>query len=269
MFFSDKDKLQSYWEERGQDFFQYRGENFYTITPIPYYVKRRELLLNLATPYIQTPAARKILDFGCGDGWYLAYFSTNMTFNSKSWYGTDIAYSMLERAKTKCPEAILKKCSDGIPFIEKFDVIYTFSVFAHIIDNEALSKIVASISNALEQNGIWLLFEQTAPFNYGHTTFIRRPSNFYVRLAHKHALSVVDRKIIQFPAHQYFERTLAKLWYKYLSAGKTDHERRVNANKSSIFTFLSKLSLILTLRPIREDNSRSWGYSFLVFKKIA
>ena len=36
----------AYWEQRGAEGFEYRGETFYTITPIGFYYERRRKLLN-------------------------------------------------------------------------------------------------------------------------------------------------------------------------------------------------------------------------------
>jgi len=55
----------NYWNSRGSNFFKYKGEYFYTITPIPHYYKRRKLLLNLIGERLRDKNA--VLDYGCGD----------------------------------------------------------------------------------------------------------------------------------------------------------------------------------------------------------
>ena len=63
----------SYWERRGRLKCYYKNEEFYTITPIPYYYKRRKIILELIEEYISKGEVQKVCDFGCGDGWYINF----------------------------------------------------------------------------------------------------------------------------------------------------------------------------------------------------
>jgi 2-polyprenyl-3-methyl-5-hydroxy-6-metoxy-1,4-benzoquinol methylase len=65
-----------YWNMRADNSYKYKGECFYTLTPIPYYYSRRRILLKLLGREIKKINKGKILDFGCGDGFYLKYFTT-------------------------------------------------------------------------------------------------------------------------------------------------------------------------------------------------
>jgi len=44
---------QHYWDDRGGVSYCYKGETFYTVTPIPYYYRRRAVLLALMRPLIE------------------------------------------------------------------------------------------------------------------------------------------------------------------------------------------------------------------------
>jgi hypothetical protein len=65
---------ENYWLDRGNNLYEYKGEKYYTITPIPYYLKRRELLLknveNIINKLVEKKRFLKICDYGCGDGYY-------------------------------------------------------------------------------------------------------------------------------------------------------------------------------------------------------
>lgn len=41
-----------FWEFRATHQYQYRGETFYTITPVPFYCSRRGLVLRLMEEYL-------------------------------------------------------------------------------------------------------------------------------------------------------------------------------------------------------------------------
>ena len=62
---------QDYWNDRGMNSYWYKGETFYTVTPIPLYYRRRVLLLELLEPLVVDNNVKDICDFGCGDGWYI------------------------------------------------------------------------------------------------------------------------------------------------------------------------------------------------------
>lgn len=85
-----------YWNQRATFEVFYQGEDFYTITPLPYYSARRKILLDLFSKSLQGPSL-KILDFGCGDGWYVNWLSKG--FHQHDVKGTDLSESMLEKAR--------------------------------------------------------------------------------------------------------------------------------------------------------------------------
>ena len=112
----------NYWNIRGGVSYQYKGETFYTVTPIPFYYRRRALLLGLMKPLIMNSAVKDVCDFGCGDGWYLRYFESLDPV--KRYYGIDISTSMIDRAKHAAPFANLQVSQMGISFENAFDLIY-------------------------------------------------------------------------------------------------------------------------------------------------
>ena len=110
--------LDPYWEERGEKTYRYRGEEFCTVTPIPMYYERRRILVRLLEPYIGAASVRRICDFGCGDGYYLARFSRR--FVGKDWVGIDVAQSMIEQTIRACPVAKYYVSKNGIEEGESF-----------------------------------------------------------------------------------------------------------------------------------------------------
>lgn len=60
-----------YWEERGENIKRYKGKEFYTVTPFPFYVYRRNRILEILKGI--DVEGKRILDLGCGDGYYSRY----------------------------------------------------------------------------------------------------------------------------------------------------------------------------------------------------
>lgn len=99
-----------YWDKRSRMAVEYKGEKFYTVTPLPYYYRRRAILLNHLDSFFWSNDIEKVCDFGCGDGWYLQYFSTK--FGKKKYFGVDSSEKMIERAGYLCPTADLHVSSN-------------------------------------------------------------------------------------------------------------------------------------------------------------
>lgn len=99
-----------------------------------------------------------ILDFGCGVGRILKFFSKNNTAN---FYGTDISENMLSYCKEYCSnDKIILKLSktNKINFEDNFfDIIYSFHVLQHIPTLENLTLILNEINRIQKKNGISIL----------------------------------------------------------------------------------------------------------------
>lgn len=258
-----EDQQLQYWQERGKLSCKYKGEVFYTITPIPHYYIRRKLLLNLTYPIVKNKEIIKICDFGCGDGWYLKHFAS--LFPEKEYSGTDISEIMIARAIKQFPNATYTH--GNLNKTNYFDLIYCFVVLAHITDIDTLNNTINSIGKATKLGGTFLMFELNAPSTYGNSIYQRRPHKFYIDRFKDIGFEVVEEKLFYFNVHKYFEKYIAKFWYNYLSKGENAITRKLNANKSLIFRSLSLFFNKISINSIRKPNSKLWGYSYIVFKK--
>jgi len=262
----ENDIYKDYWEARGRLSFEYKGEIFYTVTPIPCYYHRRQILLKLMLQFIKNDEVERVCDFGCGDGWYLKYLSDRCL--GKEWFGVDLSESMIARAREECPTANLQISSDGITFQDDFDLIYSVAVFAHVMNDDVMKSLFQNISHKLRPGGYFLVFEQTGPKRQAGDVWCRRTSEEYVDLAAKYGMIAERRFLITFSAHRFFERTLGRYYRNLFSQGCTYHERCISANKSPFFRALSSLMLAFSFRPLRPDDGRTYGNTFLVFKKL-
>lgn len=143
---SEKDN-QRFWDGRAKGRNIYKGQEFYTITPLPYYFKRRKVMLEFAEQVVMD--ANSIMDFGCGDGWYLNYFNKKAKKEQK-FKGLDISAEMVKKAKKLNKNIDIYVSKDGIKKNEKYDLVYSFATLAHIEDT-LISDIFKNISSALKK----------------------------------------------------------------------------------------------------------------------
>lgn len=256
--------LKNYWDDRGQASYTYKGETFYTITPIPFYYQRRSLLLGLMDTLLSKPSVETICDFGCGDGYYLQYFGN--LYPEKKFYGIDISRSMIECAERKAPFAHLRIMHDKINFDNTFGLIYSIAVFSHIQDDR-VSFIFSNLFQKIAPGGNLVIFEQTGPTRKEGNTWCRRTTREYIELAYGAGFSVEKRCLITFPAHRLFERWIAPYFIKLFISGGSHHERCIQANNSLLYRTMSEVFLYMTPKPIRTDDGAQDGNTFYVFKK--
>ena len=95
---------------------------------------------------------KRVLDAGCGDGWYSAKISES---GCEKVHGIDYSEKAIEFAKIIVPDAIFKKASiTDIPYEDNFfDVIFSFQVLEHIPPEE-LNKAIKEISRVLTTDGV-------------------------------------------------------------------------------------------------------------------
>jgi len=253
-----------YWEIRGEKSYVYKGELFYTISPVPYYYKRRKILIEYLSKEMQFP--KSVYDFGCGDGWYLNYFSK--LFPDIIFSGFDISESFIRQARLVLPDVVsLYYGISDEKNQNKYDLVYSIGVFAHIPDSEIL-KIFNNIKTRLTSTGKLLIFEQTSggKSKVEGETYIRRLASEYVQIANDAGLILEKRFSVDYKIHRYFERYVAKKIYK-LFKGNNQTEKRINANKNILFRLLSSFACLLSIKPIKKEYKNYWGNTFFVFKK--
>ncbi|AMN46425.1 methyltransferase type 12 [Steroidobacter denitrificans] len=228
------------------------------------YFERRSMLLGMMDTAIAGIKAERICDFGCGDGYYMAHFSAK--FPGKQWTGIDMSASMIERARIGCPHAEFHVSNDGIPTGKKFDLVYAIAVFAHILDDKILDKLVNGIAEALRPGGHFILFEQTGAAASG-STWRRRPAEEYISLMSRNGLDLTNRSLIAFPMHRRFEKSILGWYRRYLCSGDDLNARAIYSNRSLLFRSLSRLALILDGKRVRSDDGLIDGNTFYIFKR--
>lgn len=256
----------STWDVRANHGVYYHGKNYYTITALPFYLKRQKILLSLLEPYVGN--SKYLCDFGCGDGFYMDYFKKKIP-SLNTFYGVDISVEMINKARSTDPNNCYFVSSTGLNVLGeeiKFDLIYSIAVFAHISDS-LLDGIIQSIYDHLNYGGRLIIFEQVAPFRYEGDTFIRRTIVDYESYFSKFGFSVERNTLFSFRFHRFFERRVAKLYFKLFCKSKTDFQVRIEANGHFLYKFLSRMFLMFDSKPIKENAEFGWGNLFMVLRK--
>jgi len=258
---SDK-KIYDYWQERANNLVHYRGETFYTITSLPFYIKRREEMLVLFNREIGSILLRDtqpiVLDFGCGDGKYSILIK--QLYPQCKVYGCDLSTNMIQQAQLNANQEDVEiqfgVFDSKIPFNELFDVIFINAVFAHI-DTSLLDRIVNNITTHLRKDGKIIIFEQTALVPRHGDTWYRRTEKFYEDLFSCNGLELIQKNIISHRTYDRFDRYLRQSLFRY-------HK---NPNKSSLYLYLCEILMRLTYIHDKQRLHASEGNTFFVFKK--
>lgn len=257
----------TYWDERAQKSYTYKNERFYTITPVPYYYRRRQIILEFLKKQIKKTGVRSICDYGCGDGEYLRMLYKDEGHKGIAWQGYDISDGMIKKAREICEEykdIEFDLAEKGIPNGVCYDLIYSVAVFAHIKDN-VCGEIMDNFAGHISEGGRIILCEQVGKVRAEGETYVRRTVDEYIDVIKSAGLCVEKHYLIDFWAHRlFFERRIAKKIYKRMKSGN-DFERRIEANTHTGFRMLSSLFTFISKPHIFKDG-KGWGYAFFIIK---
>lgn len=263
------DKESTYWDGRANTGATYKGEDFYTITALPYYYERRKLIIHYLERIlcgINVPH-KKVCDFGCGDGAYISRLSAKKT--DLYFHGIDISSEMIQKAKSwnKSKRVSFDISGNGI---RKgfYDVVYSSAVFAHLKD-DAVTSLVNNIYKHLYQRGIFILCEQCAPYRYEGDTYIRRTGLEYKEILHQAGFTIRKEFVIDFWVHRIlFERKIQKIFLCW--AFKKDHVTKdialIKLNQNKLYRLISKCLTTASWPRIFAGGGR-FGYVFIVAVK--
>ncbi len=237
------------WDKRGRLSYYYKNEQFYTIGPVPHYYQRRKKLLayldRVLEPYNKKEEEQTLLDFGCGDGYYLDYIRKK--FPNLKLYGCDLSAPMLERAE-KMVEGEAELClADGeVPFERTFDVIIAIGVLGVIVDDDRVKELYQDIYNHLRPGGQFITFDAVANVRRGTEKWTRRTEDWYRDAGQNAGLELEDKYMIAYPLYERF--------HKYIGRHiKARYERRpdytgIELNKN--WFFLRTVELMIALSPV-------------------
>jgi hypothetical protein len=99
--------------------------------------------------------------------------------------------------------------------------------------------IVQSIYDHLNYGSRLIVFEQVAPFRYEGDSFIRRTIIDYKKYFSKFGFTIEENTLLSFNTHRFFERYVAKYYFKIFCKSNNNFEMRIEANNHFWYRFLS------------------------------
>lgn len=151
-----------FWEERLSRQFDLRGTGE-TGLSLAYneacYALRRHVLTHALTDAGFDPEGRRVLDVGCGTGFFTAYYLSRGARVT----GLDIAPTSIEQLRHRHPEAsfMLGDVSE-VPIEERFDLVNAFDVLYHITDDARWEAAVRHLAAAVLPNGLLVVTDTFA-----------------------------------------------------------------------------------------------------------
>jgi ubiquinone/menaquinone biosynthesis C-methylase UbiE len=112
---------------------------------------------------------KKILDVGCGAGFWLRQF-VQWGAKPENLFGIDLLEDRIQEGKGLCPPCMTLQLGDAgnLEFEDSaFDLVMQFTVFTSILDPEMKKKLATEISRVLKPGGalLWYDYFVSNPFN--------------------------------------------------------------------------------------------------------
>jgi len=131
--------------------------------------RERKVLRLLEKHGLEDLSEKKILEIGCGNGYWLQEF-LKWGAQAENLIGTDILPERLLQAKKYCSAGVTVEYANGLalPYAdETFDVILQSTVFTSILDHTIKEKMAREMMRVLRRNGhiIWYDFHMNNPRN--------------------------------------------------------------------------------------------------------
>jgi SAM-dependent methyltransferase len=152
-----------FWDQRLSEQFDLRGTGQPGLSQAynrACYELRRVVLQGALDDERFDPRGRRVLDVGCGTGFFTAYYLAR----GAELTGIDIAPTSIERLKARHPEATFRLADVGETEIgERFDLVNAFDVLYHVTDDRRWEHAVRAISAAVSPGGLLVLTDTFPP----------------------------------------------------------------------------------------------------------
>lgn len=165
------------------------------------YERRLEVLDAVVGTYARKPFAKlRVLDIGCGSGFYTGYWSA---LGVKNYVGLDISQATIGHLSGQyqdydfvCAD-VTEARLEAFPDLAQFDVVTVFDVFYHIVDDERFANAVRNIGSLTRESGIVLIMDQLCSDRYQlskHVVYRERQA--YLDLFGQSGLGLVDNELL-------------------------------------------------------------------------
>jgi SAM-dependent methyltransferase len=171
-----------FWDRRLSEQFDLRGTGE-TGLSLTYnracYELRREVLERALREARTEPAGRRVLDVGCGTGFFTAWYVAH----GAQVTGVDIAPTSVERLQKQFPAAKFVLADIGETDLEgSWDLVNAFDVLYHIVDDARWEAAVRRLAQAVAPGGLLLVTDTFAPLGAIAEHNRMRPMDAYRRI---------------------------------------------------------------------------------------
>lgn len=252
------------WNTRALEYVEWRGEKFYTVTPLPFYVKRRELFYSLVEPFVAN-ASGPFLDVGCGDGYWLDRIARIRP--DVMCVGYDPFPGMIALARQRRPDmqwvTDLQDLSTSGP---QFGFVIITAVLAHLSDNDVM-RLMDQVRQLLKSPAsAVLIFEQTGPQTTHGASWSRRTPTLYRKLFEVTGFGVESEKHIAFPAYEFYAKSLLPV-INFPRRRLLDRST-LSANHSRFLRLVSAFILAMTRNPLHHRAGEYRGNTLWVLRLL-
>ena len=165
------------------------------------YERRLEVLDAMLARHVSKPAAElRVLDIGCGNGFYTDFWAAR---GVREYVGVDISLATVGHLAERFPDyrfvhqditdADAAVLTDSGPF----DVVTVFDVFYHIIDDHRFAHAVALAASAAAPSGVVLVMDNLFEHRYQLTRhMVYRPRAAYFETLAAQGLQLADSELL-------------------------------------------------------------------------
>ena len=138
---------------------------------------------------------KKILDIGCGTGYYLKYY---LSKEADDISGLDITKKSITNLKKKYPHLKFFNAdiSKKLPFKSKYDIIAAIGVLYHIVDDDKFENSIRNMRKAAKEGSMIILqdnfLKKYQPPKAGiHCYF--RTYDYYKKILKKNGIEIIEK----------------------------------------------------------------------------
>jgi len=174
----------SYWKKRHRKYgFDIRGVGNCALSESENdtsYKQARDVFLELCKQLNVDFAKIKILDIGCGSGFYANIIESQ---GGKDYTGVDITDILFNQLGQRFPGFHFRKLDITKERVEgQFDLVFMIDVTQHIVDNELFSFAMQNINSCLHEDGIFIVTSNLSEsFRQLNMHVVERTMDFYKR----------------------------------------------------------------------------------------
>jgi SAM-dependent methyltransferase len=165
------------------------------------YERRLEVLNEMLKRHVTRDVKDlRILDIGCGSGFYTGYWAER---GVRDYVGVDISASTISHLSEQYPDFsfintdVTESEPDGLAGQRPFDLVTIFDVFYHIVDDHRFANAVRCVGALTEGSGVVLAMDQLHSGRYQISKHVvYRDTEVYVDLFDRAGLKLVDNELL-------------------------------------------------------------------------